>query len=88
MTTKREDRMIVKMSLKDRFHTATSISRAFMSKQESQSLEKISRWSNKEKLVAQIPCRKPLILKKSKGLSWFRHWAYPVDRGTMEYGSL
>ena len=29
MTTKREDRMIVKMSLKDCFDTATSISRAF-----------------------------------------------------------
>ena len=29
MTTKRKDRMIVKMSLKDRFDTATSISRAF-----------------------------------------------------------
>ena len=29
MTTKREDRMIVKMSLKDRFATALSISRAF-----------------------------------------------------------
>ena len=32
MTTKREDRMIVKMSLKDRFDTATSISRAFCEK--------------------------------------------------------
>ena len=29
MTTKREDRMIVKMALKDRFDTATSNSRAF-----------------------------------------------------------
>ena len=29
MTTKQEDRMIVKMSLKDSFDTATSISRAF-----------------------------------------------------------
>ena len=29
MTTKREDQMIVKMSLKDHFDTATSISRAF-----------------------------------------------------------
>ena len=29
MTTKREDEMIVKMSLKNRFDTATSISRAF-----------------------------------------------------------
>ena len=41
MTTKREDRMIIKMSLKDRFDTATSIFRAFVSKQESQSLEEL-----------------------------------------------
>ena len=36
MTTKREDRIIVKMSLKDRFGTVH-----FVSKQESQSQEKL-----------------------------------------------
>ena len=40
MTTKREDWIIVKMCLKYRFDTAPFISRAFVSKQESQSLEK------------------------------------------------
>ena len=35
MTTKRENRMIVKMSLKDRFDTATSISLHLVSKRES-----------------------------------------------------
>ena len=55
MTTKREDRMIVKMSLKDRFYTATEkpISR-----------KTVSRRLNKEKLLARIPYRKPLISKK------------------------
>ena len=39
----------------------------FVSKQERQSLEKkLSRRLNKEKLVACIPCRKPLILKKNQ----------------------
>ena len=41
ITTKRNDRMIAKMSLIDRFDTATSISRAFLSKQESQFREKL-----------------------------------------------
>ena len=38
----------------------------FVSKQESQSLEKLSCRLNNEKLVAQILCRKPLILKKNQ----------------------
>ena len=39
----------------------------FGSKQESQFLEKtVSRRLNKEKLVTQIPCRKPLISKRNK----------------------
>ena len=38
----------------------------FVSKQESQSLEKLSRRLNKEKLVARIPCRKPLISKSNQ----------------------
>ena len=67
MTTKREDRMIVKMSLKDRFNTATSISRAFCV-QTGKSIPRKTffRRLNKEKLVARIPCRKPLISKKNQ----------------------
>ena len=63
MTTKREDRMIVKMSLKDSFvyfravceQTGKTISR-----------KTVSRRLNQEKLVAQIPCRNPLISKKNQ----------------------
>ena len=67
MTTKREDRMIVKMSLKDRFDTATSISRAFCEQTGKLIITKtVSRWLNNEKLVDRIPCRKPLISKKNQ----------------------
>ena len=66
MTTEREDRMIVKMSLKDRFDTATSTLAHIVSKQKSQSRKTVSRRLNKEKLVARIPCRKPLIPKKNQ----------------------
>ena len=66
MTTKQEGRMIVKMSLKDRFDTATSISRAFSEQTEKPiSRKTVSRRLDKEKLVAWIPCRKPLISKKN-----------------------
>ena len=62
MTTKREDRVIVKMSLKDRFNTATSISHAFYEQTGKPiSRKTVSRRLNKEKLVARIPCHKPLI---------------------------
>ena len=62
MTTKGEDLMIVKMSLKDRFDTTTSISRAFYERTEKPiSRKTVSRRLNKEKLVALIPYRKPLI---------------------------
>ena len=63
MTTKWVDRMIVKMSLKDRFDTAMSISRAFCEQTRKPIPRKktVSRRLNKEKLVAQIPCHKPLI---------------------------
>ena len=62
MTTKQEDRMIVKMSLKHRFDATKSISRAFCE----QTGKPISRKAVscrlvKEKLVARIPCRKPFI---------------------------
>ena len=62
MTTKREDHMIVKMSLKDNFDTATSISPAF-SEQTGKPISKktVSCRLNKEKLMAWIPCHKPLI---------------------------
>ena len=67
MTTKQEDRMIVKMSLKDCFDTATSISHTFCE----QTRKRISRKTvscrlNKKKLVAPIQCRKPLISKKNQ----------------------
>ena len=67
MTTKQEDQMIIKMSLKDRFDTAMSISRAFCEQTGNPISRKIvSRRLNKEKLVARIPCRKPLISKKNQ----------------------
>ena len=67
MTTKREDRMIVKMSLKDRFDTAKSISCTFCELTGKLiSRKTVSRRLNKEKLMARIPCRKPLISKKNQ----------------------
>ena len=67
MTTKKEDQIIVKMSLKNHFDTATSTSHAFCE----QTGKPISRKTvscrlNKEKLVAQIPCHKPLISKENQ----------------------
>ena len=67
MTTKWEDQMIVEMSLKNRSDTTTSISRAFCGQTgKPMSRKTISRRLNKEKLVAWIPCRKPLISKKNQ----------------------
>ena len=67
MTTKREDQMIVKMSLKNRFDTGTSISRAFCEQTEKPiSRKTVSRRLNKEKLAARILCCKPLIPKKNQ----------------------
>ena len=67
MTTKREDRMIVKMSLKDRFDTAMSVSRAFCEQTgKSTSRKTVSRRLNYEKLVARIPHCKHLISKKNQ----------------------
>ena len=62
MTTKQEDQMIVKMSLKDCFDTATSISCVFCE----QTGKTVSRWLNEEKSVAWIPCCKPYISKKNQ----------------------
>ena len=85
MTTRREDRIIVKMSLKDRFDSTTSISHAFCEQTGKSILRKtVSRRLNKEKLVARIPCRKLLISKKNQKVCF----AYRVDSGTMEYGPL
>ena len=67
MTTKCEDWMIVKMSLKDCFSTATSISRTFYEQTGKPiSRKTVSYRLNMEKLVAQIPCCKPLISKKNQ----------------------
>ena len=67
MTTKRVDRMIVEISLKESFDTATSISCAFCEQTGKPiSRKTVSRRLNKEKLVARIPCRKPLISKKNQ----------------------
>ena len=71
MTTKREDQMIVKMSLKDRFHTATSISRGFC-KQTGKPISRktVSRRLNKGKLMSRIPSCKTFDFKeKSKDSS-------------------
>ena len=66
MTTKQEDRMIVKISLKEHINTATSISCAFWEQTGKPiSRKTVSRRLNKEKLVALIPYRKPLISKKN-----------------------
>ena len=67
MTTKWKDRMIVKMSLKDRFDTATSISRASCEQiGKPISRKTVSRRLNNEKLVARIPCCKSLFSKKNQ----------------------
>ena len=67
MTTKQEVRMIVKMPLKDRFDTGASISCTFCKQRGKQvSRKTVSRRLNKEKLVARIPYRKPLIPKKNQ----------------------
>ena len=66
MTTKCEAWMIVKMSLKDRFDTAVSIFHAFCEQTGKPIPRKtVFRRLNKEKLVAQISCRKLLISKKN-----------------------
>ena len=67
MSTKWEDWMIVKMSLKDCFDTATSISHAFCEQTGKPiSRKTVSHRLNKEKLVAWIPGCKPLISKKNQ----------------------
>ena len=66
ISTEREGRMIVKMVLKDRFDIATSIYRAFCENTGKPITRKtVSRWLNKEKIVARIPRSKPLISGKN-----------------------
>ena len=77
--------MIVKMSLKDLFNTATSISHAFCEQiGKPISRKAVSCRLNKAKLMSQTFDFK----EKSKGSFWLCHRAYRVDKGTMEYGSL
>ena len=64
MTTKQEDWMIVKMSLKGSFNTAMSISRAFC--EQTGKTISISRRLEKEKPVTRIPWSKTLISKKNQ----------------------
>ena len=67
MTIKQEDRIIVKMSLKDSFDTAMFISCAYrVQTGKPISRKTLSHRLNKEKLVARIPCQKPLILKNNQ----------------------
>ena len=67
MTTKREDQMSVKLSLKYCFDWATSICRAFCEQTGKPiSRKTVSHRLDKEKLMAEIPCRKPLIWKKNQ----------------------
>ena len=55
------------MSLKGRFDTATSTSRGFCGQTgKAISRETVFRRLNKEKLVARIPCCKPLISKMKR----------------------
>ena len=67
MTTKQEEQMIVKMSLKNCFDTAMSITCAF-SEQIGKPISRktVSHRLNNKKLVARIPCHKPLISKKNQ----------------------
>ena len=64
-TTKREDQMIVKMSLKHRLDMATSISCAFC-EQTGKPISRKLKLVNKEKFVSRFPYRKSLISKKNQ----------------------
>ena len=66
-TTIREDREIVRMSMKDRFETAASISREF-SKTSGKSISRdsVSRRLKDRGLYAMVPLSKPLVSKKNQ----------------------
>ena len=90
MTTKRYDPMIVKMSLKDRFDTATSISRAYCErKRKPISWKTVSPRLNKERIVAQITC-KHLISKKNQKFRFdfaIEHILWTEEQWNMVYFS-
>ena len=88
MTTKREDRMIVKMSLRDLCDTTFLVH--FVSKQKIQLFRKtVSGRLNKKKIRGSDSMLQTFaFIEKSKGSSWLRHRTYPVDRGIMEYDSI
>ena len=67
ITSKREDRMIVKISLKERFDTAMSISHTFC-EQTGKSISRKTVFCRliQEKLVPQIACCKLLISKENQ----------------------
>ena len=85
MTTKQEDRIIVKMSLKARFDTAMSISFAFCEQTGKPiSRKTVSHRKNKEKLVDWIPCRKPLKKNQKVCLDFAtEHIVWREDQGNM-----
>lgn len=68
-TTVREDRCIVRMSMKDRFETAASICREFnRNTGKSISRDTVSRRLNEAGLKSWVPLCKPLISKKNQKL--------------------
>jgi len=68
-TTKREDRLMLKVVKKDRFKTAAAISREINDKMDSPiSRRTVSRRLNEQNLFARSPITKPLISKKNKRL--------------------
>ena len=91
MITKQEDHMIVKMSLKNHFDTATSISHAFCELTGKPiSRKTVSCRLNKKKLVAWISGCKPLISKKNlKGCLNFttEHIAWTEEQWSMVHFS-
>ena len=79
--------MIVKMSLKNRFDTTTSISRAFCEQTGKPiSRKTVSRRLTKEKNSGSDSLLQTFDFKEKS--SWLCHSAYRVDRGTMECFTL
>ena len=83
MTSKKEDQLIVRMSLRDSFETATSISRKFCEQTgKAISRKSVSYRLKREKLLARIPSWSERRIKK------VRHRTYYMDRWTIEYGEF
>lgn len=69
ITTAQQDRLIVKMSLKDRFNTAAKISRELKQRSIVQaSRQTVTRRLHASGLQSRVPARKPLISKKNQKL--------------------